>query len=276
MRWRAVHQPFHKSLAAHLASLNTCCLIGGRTFRVIMTLEEAGKKFNFSVDILKKSVSYGFIKIEDFILEGGKVGYGCAYLAGPRMVGCAILVQIPGYLVEVAADSAVLGGSLPDSGEQFIIDRRHMDNGACCVFLHGRDLLSCRMSAAGISGASRNAGFGEGTLRQVSREGQHRRIADFGNRRGREIFLSLPTTPRFEICQTEQAAFSGFIYLLRVRLRFCQMGNKKGSKSFSDLLLSLAAGSGWYSFFFVSNFTVQIICHIKYAHYFITIFTKEK
>ena len=100
-----------------MASLNTCCLIGGRTFRVIMTLEEAGKKFKFSVDILKKSVSYGFIKIEDFILESGKVGYGCAYLAGPRMVGCAILVQIPGYLVEVAADSAVLGGNLNQIAE---------------------------------------------------------------------------------------------------------------------------------------------------------------
>ena len=51
----------------------------------------------------------------------------------------------------------------------------------CVVFLsHGRDLLSCRMSAAGISGASRIAGFGEGTPQQVSREGQNRRIADFG------------------------------------------------------------------------------------------------
>ena len=124
------------------------------------------------------------------------------------MVGCAVLVQIPGYLVEVAADPAVLGGQLPNSGEQFIIDRRHMDYGAygcppyrlpekfgladtierkphcevgvfifrqlgfhnataveCVVFLsHGRDIISCRMSAAGISGASRKAGFGEGTL----------------------------------------------------------------------------------------------------------------
>ena len=43
--------------------------------------------------------------------------------------------------------------------------------------------------------------------------------------------------------------FSGFIYLLRVTLRFCQMDNKKSSKSFSDLLLSLAAGGGWYSVF---------------------------
>ena len=33
---------------------------------------------------------------QDFILEGGKVGYGGAYLAGQRIVGCAVLVQIPG------------------------------------------------------------------------------------------------------------------------------------------------------------------------------------
>ena len=36
------------------------------------------------------------------------------------------------------------------------------------------------MSATGISGASRKAGFGEATPQQVSREGQNRRIADFG------------------------------------------------------------------------------------------------
>src|SRR5699024_4764124 len=41
--------------------------------------------------------------------------------------------------------------------------------------------------------------------------------------------------------------FSGFTYLLRVGLRFCQMDNKKSSKSFSDLLLLLAAGGGLYS-----------------------------
>ena len=40
----------------------------------------------------------------------------------------------------------------------------------CVVFFsHGRDLLSSRI-----------AGFGEGTPQQVSREGQNRRIADFG------------------------------------------------------------------------------------------------
>ena len=67
---------------------------------------------------------------QDFILEGGKVGYGGAYLAGQRIVGCAVLVQIPGYLVEVAADPDILGCEFPDSGKQLVIDRRHMDNGA--------------------------------------------------------------------------------------------------------------------------------------------------
>ena len=61
--------------------------------------------------------------LEDFILEGGKVGYGGAYLTGQRIVGRAVLIQIPGYLVEVAADPAVLGGQLSNSGKQFIIDR---------------------------------------------------------------------------------------------------------------------------------------------------------
>ena len=34
MRRRPMHRLSHKSLAAHLASLNTCRLIGGRTFKV--------------------------------------------------------------------------------------------------------------------------------------------------------------------------------------------------------------------------------------------------
>ena len=164
-------------------------------------------------------------------------------------------------------------------------------------------------------GVSRIAGFGEGTPQQVSREGQNRRIADFGtvvetcsvtaadcpcpgfsvhraNRAGlsarcaRPFFLSpkihlkgrqLPAVRGFFqisfcFCNAEKRnlatggaenfsfhslqhrilkfakrgrqPFSGFTYLLRVSLRFCQMDNKKSSKSFSDLLLSLAAGSG--------------------------------
>ena len=50
-----------------------------------------------------------------------------------------------------------------------------------------------------------------------------------------------------KFAKRDRQLFSGFIYLLRVTLRFCQMNNKKSSKSFSDLLLSLAAGGGWYS-----------------------------
>ena len=87
---------------------------------------------------------------------------------------------------------------------------------------------------------------------------------------GAEIFfLSLPTTPRFEICQTGRAIFSllpttdknpkcqtpgqkncPFTYyynLNRAKWPGTEPGNKKSSKSFSDLLLSLAAGDGWYS-----------------------------
>ena len=59
--------------------------------------------------------------LEDFILEGGKVGYGGAYLAGKGVVGRAVLVQIPGNLIEIAADPAVLGCQLPDSGKKFVL-----------------------------------------------------------------------------------------------------------------------------------------------------------
>ena len=177
------------------------------------------------------------------------------------------------------------------------------------------------------------AGFGEGTPQQVSREGQNRRIADFGTvvetcsvtaadcsrlvfpyierigqglrpvvgglfsfplkihfkgrqlpagRRffkisfalviratgfwqpaGREFSLSLPTPPRFEICQTKRLIFSlllttdknqkcqtpgqknfsltYYYNLNRAKWPGTEPGNKKSSKSFSDLLLSLTA-----------------------------------
>ena len=78
--------------------------------------------------------------LEDFILEDGKVGYGGAYLAGKGVVGYAVFVQIPGNLIEVAADPAVLGCEFPDSGKQLVIDRRHMDNwaygGAPLLYFH--------------------------------------------------------------------------------------------------------------------------------------------
>jgi len=91
---------------------------------------------------------------------------------------------------------------------------------------------------------------------------------NFSNRRGREFFLSLPTPPRFEICQTGRTIFSllpttdknqkcqtpgqknfPFTYYYnpnRAKWPGMEPGNKKSSKSFSDLLLSLAAGGGGY------------------------------
>ena len=170
------------------------------------------------------------------------------------------------------------------------------------------------MSAAGISGASRIAGFGEGTPQQVSREGQNRRIADFGtvvetcsktaadcpclgfsvhraNRAGlsarwlrlfpfplkihfkgrqlpagreffkisfasvmREsefwqpagqvIFFLLSTTDKNQKCQTpgqKNFPLTYYYNLNRAKWPGAEPGNKKSSKSFSDLLLSLAA-----------------------------------
>jgi len=88
---------------------------------------EQYKKWSFDSLSVANRVTYF---LEDFILEDGKVGYGGAYLAGKGVVGYAVFVQIPGNLIEVAADPAVLGCQLPDSGKQLVIDRRHMDNRA--------------------------------------------------------------------------------------------------------------------------------------------------
>ena len=82
--------------------------------------------------------------------------------------------------------------------------------------------------------------------------------------RAEKFFLSLPTTPHFEICQTKRLIFSllpttdknqkcqtpgkknfSFTYyynLNRAKWPETEPGNKKSSKSFSDLLLSLVAG----------------------------------
>ena len=63
---------------------------------------------------------------------------------------------------------------------------------------------------------------------------------------GREKFpLSLPTTPRFEICQTSgQKNFPLTHYYTRRRAKWpgSQPGNKKAANLFQDLLLSLSAG----------------------------------
>ena len=98
------------------------------------------------------------------------------------------------------------------------------------------------------------------------------RATGFWQPAGQRIFLSLPTPPRFEICQTKRLIFS--LLLTTDKNQKCQMpgqknfpftyyynpnrakwtgtesGNKKSSKSFSDLLLSPAAPvGGWYSVF---------------------------
>ena len=65
--------------------------------------------------------------------------------------------------------------------------------------------------------------------------------------------------------------FSGFTYLLRVTLRFCQMDNKKSSKSFSDLLLSLAAG-GRLVFSFESSGQVGPKMKMEYYDIFFFLF----
>ena len=46
--------------------------------------------------------------VVDKILTSGKVGYGCAYLAGKCVVGCAVLVKGAGDLIEVAANFPIL------------------------------------------------------------------------------------------------------------------------------------------------------------------------
>ena len=103
---------------------------------------------------------------------------------------------------------------------------------------------------------------------------------NFGNQRGREFFLSLPTPPRFEICQTKREIFS--LLLTTDKFQKCQTpeqknfpltyyynlnrakwpemepDNKKSSKSFSDLLLSLAAG-GRLIFSFENSFHIGMI-----------------
>ena len=58
----------------------------------------------------------------------------------------------------------------------------------------------------------------------------------------RKFFLSLPTPPRFEICQTEQAVFSGFTYLLRVICDFAKWTTKKQQIFFR---LTAFAGRRW-------------------------------
>ena len=80
------------------------------------------------------NVANGFTYfLQDFKLQGCKVGNGDSDFAGQGVVRHTVFVQIPGNLIEVAADPAVFGGQLPDSGKQFIIDRGNGNNGAYVV-----------------------------------------------------------------------------------------------------------------------------------------------
>ncbi len=68
--------------------------------------------------------------LQDFKLQGSKVGNGGRTSTDSCVVGCAVLVEGAGDLIEVAADSAVFGGQLPDSGKQLVIDRGNGNDGA--------------------------------------------------------------------------------------------------------------------------------------------------
>ena len=63
------------------------------------------------------------------------------------------------------------------------------------------------------------------------------------------IFSNFPLPQKYRKCRfgyrRRKFFVSGFTYLLRMTLRFCQTDKEKSSKSFSDLLLSLAADGRW-------------------------------
>ena len=67
---------------------------------------------------------------QDFKLQSGKVGNGGSHFNGQGVIRCAVFVERTGDLIEVAADFSVFGCQLPDSRQQFIIDRGHGNNGA--------------------------------------------------------------------------------------------------------------------------------------------------
>ena len=68
--------------------------------------------------------------LQDFKLQGGKVGNGGSHFNGQRIVGRSVFVEGTGDLIKVAADFSVFGYQLSNSGQQFIIDRGNGNNGA--------------------------------------------------------------------------------------------------------------------------------------------------
>ena len=70
------------------------------------------------------NVANGFTYfLQDFKLQGGKLRCGGSYLLGEGVIGCAVLVQTAGNLIQVAADFPILGCEFPNGRKQFIIDR---------------------------------------------------------------------------------------------------------------------------------------------------------
>ena len=67
---------------------------------------------------------------QDFKLQGGKVGNGGSHLNGQGIIGRSVFIERMCDLIEVATDFSVFCGQLANSGQQFIIDRGHGNNGA--------------------------------------------------------------------------------------------------------------------------------------------------
>ena len=82
------------------------------------------------------------------------------------------------------------------------------------------------------------------------------RATGFWQPAGREFFLSLSTTPAKAKMTGIPENFS--LFLNTDKFQKCQTDNKKSSKSFSDLLLSLAAG-GRLVFSFENSFHIGMI-----------------
>ena len=77
------------------------------------------------------NVANGFTYfLQDFKLQGCKVGNGDSDFAGQGVVRHTVFVQIPGNLIEVAADFSVFGGQPANGRQQFIIDRGNGNDGA--------------------------------------------------------------------------------------------------------------------------------------------------
>ena len=80
---------------------------------------------------------------QDFKLQSGKVGNGGSHFNGQGVIRCAVFVERTGDLIEVAADFSVFGCQLPDSRQQFIIDRDTVTMGRMVALV-----MACRINSA--------------------------------------------------------------------------------------------------------------------------------